>query len=273
VTELWHLLGYQFLQNALAASCSVAVCAAVIGYFLIGRGLTFAGHAFPNIGFAGAAGAVLVGISPVFGLFSFTIGAALVFAFLGKEVRDRDLGIGVVMTFCLGLGLFFLALYSGYAERVYGILFGTILGISSAEVLVTQISSLVTLTALFFLFRPLLFSMAAPESALAKGVPVRMVSGAFLVLAAVTVSLAVQVTGSLLVFTLLVGPAAAARTLLRRPMAVIGLAILLGEFYVVAGIVLAVVSKTLPVSFFVASLSFGVFVLAQLAEKGKIWKR
>jgi len=271
--ELLQLLRYSFLQNALAASCTVAICAAVVGYFLIGRGLTFAGHAFPNIGFAGAAGAVLLGVAPAFGLFAFTIGAALIFAFLGKEVRERDLGIGVVMTFCLGLGLFFLALYSGYAERVYGILFGTILGISTEEVRLTQVSSLLILLCLSVIFRPLLFSTAASESALARGVPVRALAAVFLVLTAVTVSLAVQVTGSLLVFTLIVGPAAAARTVFRRPLAVIGLAILLGEGYVVIGILLAAAAKTIPVSFFVASLSFGTYLLTRILPGRRSWKR
>ncbi len=271
--EFLRLLRYPFLQNALAASCTVAICAAVVGYFLIGRGFTFAGHAFPNIGFAGAAGAVLLGVAPALGLFVFTIGAALIFSFLGKEVRERDLGIGVVMTFCLGLGLFFLALYSGYAERVYGILFGTILGISTEEVRLTQVSSLLILLCFAGIFRPLLFSTATSESALARGVPIRALAAVFLVLTAVTVSLAVQVTGSLLVFTLLVGPAAAARTVMRRPLAAIGLAILLGECYVVAGILLAAATKTLPVSFFVASLSFGGFLIARILEKGRSWER
>src|SRR5208337_2949919 len=267
--DLFGLLRYSFLQNALAASCVVAVCAAVVGYFLIGRGLTFAGHAFPNIGFAGAAGAVLLGVSPAFGLFAFTIGAALVFAFLGREVRERDLGIGIVMTFCLGLGLFFLALYSGYAERVYGILFGTILGISSSDVQLTLASSLLILLCLAGIFRPLLFATVAAESARARGVPIRSLAVVFLVLTALTVSLAVQITGSLLVFTLLVGPAATARTFFRRPMTVIGFAVLLGEAYVVAGILLAAITKTLPVSFFVATLSFGAYVLARILESGK----
>ena len=270
---LLHLLSYAFLQNALAAACSVALCAAVIGYFLVARGMTFAGHALPNIGFAGAAGAVLLGIPPVFGLFCFTIIAALVFSFLGEQVRDKDLGIGVIMTFSLGLGLLFLTLYSWYAERIYGILFGTILGVSPAEVRVTLASSLLTLLCIGVVFRPLLFSTASSESALSKGVPVKFLAAVFLVLTAVTVSLAVQVTGSLLVFTLLVGPAATARTVVRRPVAVIGLAVLLGEVYVIAGILLAAVTRTLPVSFFVATLSFTAFVLARLLQKGKTWAR
>ena len=271
--DLVHLLSYAFLQNALAAGCSVALCAAVVGYFLVVRGMTFAGHAFPNIGFAGAAGAVLLGVSPVFGLFSFTLAAALVFAFLGQRIREKDLGIGVVMTFSLGLGLLFLTMYAGYSGRAYGILFGTILGISSTEVHVTLASCLLTLLCVLGVFRPLLFSTAAPDSALARGVPIRLLAAVFLVLTAVTVSLAVQVTGSLLVFTLLVGPAATARTAFRRPSAVIGLAVLLGEPYVVGGILLAAATKTLPVSFFVATLSFAAFLLSRLLQGRKTWER
>jgi len=209
----------------------------------------------------------------VFGLFCFTIVAALVFSLLGDQVREKDLGIGVVMTFSLGLGLLFLTLYSGFAARTYGILFGTILGISPAEVRVTLASSFLTLLCICVVFRPLLFSTISSESALSKGVPVRFLAGVFLVLTAITVSLAVQVTGSLLVFTLLVGPAATARTVFRRPMAVIGLAVLLGEVYVLAGILLAAVTRTLPVSFFVATLSFAAFVLARFLQKGRTWQR
>jgi len=271
--EFWHLLSYPFLQNALWAASAVAVCSAVVGYFLLGRGLTFAGHAFPNIGFAGASGAVLVGAPPVFGLFAFTMAAAVAFSFLGREARDRDLGVGVVMTFCLGLGLFFMTQYAGYAGRVYGILFGTILGISPLEVAVTLGTSVGTLACLGFLFRPLLFSTAAPEAAEARGVPVRLLSTVFLLLVAVTVSLAVQVTGSLLVFTLLVGPTATARCWLRRPWAVMVLAVGLGEAYVVAGILLAAWTGTIPVSFFVAALAFLVFVTSRWLAGGHRWKR
>jgi len=209
----------------------------------------------------------------LWGFFFYPWGGGLFFPLGGGGGGHRDLGIGVTMTFCLGLGLFFLALYSGYADRVYGILFGTILGISSGEVLVTLISSAVTLAVLALLFRPLLFSMVVPDSALAKGVPTRLVAGAFLVLTAVTVSLAVQVTGSLLVFTLLVGPAATARSVFRRPVAVIGLAVGLGELYVVAGILAAAASGTLPVSFFVATFSFLTFILVRLTKRGRAWKR
>src|SRR5262249_45940379 len=130
VSSMFDILQYSFIQNAFLAGSLVAVVAAIVGYFLVVRGLAFAGHALSHIGFAGAAGAVLLGVDPVFGLLVFTIGASIGIGLLGKELRERDIAIGVIMTFTLGLGLLFLSLYSGYAERAYSILFGTILGIS-----------------------------------------------------------------------------------------------------------------------------------------------
>ncbi|HCP74006.1 MAG TPA: ABC transporter permease, partial [Ktedonobacter sp.] len=155
---MFTILQYSFIQNAFLAGTCVAVVAAVAGYFMVARGLTFAGHALPNIGFAGAAGAVLLGVDPVIGLYVFTIGAAIGIGLLGKEVNERDTSIGIIMTFALGLGILFLSLYFGYAERVYSILFGQIVGISQADVLLTGVSSLLTLAIFLVLFRPLLFS-------------------------------------------------------------------------------------------------------------------
>src|SRR3989442_8501313 len=138
-THMFDILQYPFIQNALLAGSCVAVVAAIVGYFMVVRGLTFAGHALPNIGFAGAAGAVLLGIDPVIGLFAFTIGAAIGIGILGKRLNERDTTIGIIMTFTLGLGILFLSLYAGYAERVYSILFGQIVGISPMDVQITAV--------------------------------------------------------------------------------------------------------------------------------------
>ena len=127
------LLHYPFMRNALVTGSIVAVLAAVVGYFIVARSLTFAAHAIPNIGFAGAAGAVLAGILPVYGFFAFALAAAVGIGVLGTKARERDIVVAVLMTFALGLGFLFLSLYSGYAQRVYGILFGSILGISARE--------------------------------------------------------------------------------------------------------------------------------------------
>jgi zinc/manganese transport system permease protein len=167
------------------------------------------------------------------------------------------------MTFTLGLGLLFLALYSGFAERAYSILFGTILGISQTDVLVTAIFSVLTVVALLTLFRPLLFSSFDPEVAQARGVPVRLLGVIFLVLVAITVSMSVQVVGILLVFTLLVGPAATANRLIPHPCGAIMLAVILGVAYTWTGIFVAAMS-TIPVSFCLAAISFGVYLPVRL---------
>jgi zinc/manganese transport system permease protein len=260
---MFDILQYPFIQNAFAAGTCVAVVAAIMGYFLIVRGLTFAGHALPNIGFAGAAGAVLLGVDPVIGLLAFTISAAIAISILGKAMRERDIVVGIIMTFALGLGILFLSLYSGYAERVYSILFGQIVGISKQNVLFTAVSSLLTLVVLLILYRPLLFSSFDPEVAEARGVPVNVLGLAFLVLVAITVSIAVQIVGALLFFTLLIGPAATTARIVQRPLWVILLAIILGICYTWSGIFFAA-NGTWPVSFYIATISFAVYLPIRL---------
>ena len=269
---VFTILQYSFIQNAFLAGTCVAIIAAVAGYFMVIRGLTFAGHALPNIGFAGAAGAVLLGIDPVIGLYIFTIGASLGIALLGREVTERDTSIGIIMTFALGMGILFLSLYSGYAERVYSILFGQVVGISSADVLITAISSILTLGILLVLFRPLLFSSFDPEVAEARGVPIRFLAMIFLILIAITVSLSVQVVGALLVFTLLIGPAATAVRIIQRPLWAIILAIILGVSYTWLGIFFAA-NSAWPVSFYIATLSFGVYLPVRLLSPLWIGRR
>jgi len=261
---MFDIFQYPILQHALLAGALVAVIAALMGYFLLARNLTFAGHALPNIGFAGAAGAVLIGLDPVLGLFAFTIAAGIGIGLLGKDMHTRDTAVGVVMTFALGLGLLFLSLYAGYAERVYSILFGQIIGISQQDVQITAIASLGTLLAILLLFRPLLFSSFDAELARARGVPVGLLSLAFLILLAITISLAVQVVGALLIFTLLVGPAATASRLTRNPLGALALACLLGVWITLLGIVLAAENGVWPVSFFIATLSFGTYLPVRL---------
>ncbi len=267
---MFEIFQYIFIQNALLAGSCVAVVAAVMGYFLIARGLTFAGHALSHIGFAGAAGAVLLGIDPVFGLLVFTIGAGVSIGFLGHELRERDLAIGVILTGALGLGVLFLSLYAGYAEQAYSILFGTIVGISRTDVLITVLSSLLTLGVLALVFRPLLFSSFDPEVAEARGIPVRLLSILFLVLVAITVAISVQIVGVLLIFTLLVGPAATASRIARTPFGTIVLAIALGLFVTWGGMLLAIYSSW-PVSFYIASLSFGLYLPVRLLSP--LWQQ
>ncbi len=263
---MFDLFQSSFIQNALLTGTCVAMVSAIVGYFLVSRSLTFAGHALSHIGFAGAAGAVLLGLDPLAGLLVFTIGAGVGISLMGKQSRERDLAIGIMLTFALGLGILFLSLYSGFAERVYAILFGDLLGISQTDVVVTAIFSVLTILVLLAVFRPLLFSSFDPEIAEARGVPVRFLAVGFLILVAVAVSMSVQVIGVLLVFTLLVGPAATATRLVKHPLWAIGLAMVLGVLYVWLGIFLAinVAGATWPPSFFISTLSFGVYLPVRL---------
>jgi len=262
---VFALLSFPFIQNAFLAGSLVAIVAAFMGYFLIIRGLTFAGHALANIGFAGAAGAVLVGIPPVYGLFAFTLASSLVISLLGKEIRQRDIAVGVIMTMALGLGVLFLALYPGFAEGAYSILFGTILGVSRSDVLVTGLFALVIVAGMAVIGRPLLFSSFDPELAEARAVPVKLLGALFLALTALTVSIAVQVVGVLLIFALLIGPPATAIRLVKQPALAIGLAILLGLVYVWVGILLAI-NTNWPVSFFISAVSFCVYLPVRLSS-------
>ena len=260
------LLRFPFMVNALIAGSAVGVVAGASGYVMVCRRSTFAGHALPNIGFAGAAGAVLLGVETVYGLFVITVASAIAMGILGRDLRERDTAIGVLMTFALGMGLLFLALYSGFAQRVYGILFGSVLGISRTAVRVTVTASAVSLAALAALYRPLLFSTFDPELAESRGVPTRLLSVFFLGVLAVIVSLAIQVMGALLLFTLLVGPPATATRLVRSAPSAIALSMALGMAYAALGTLIAGASGILPVSFCIAALSFAVFLPVRLAR-------
>ncbi len=261
--ELFH---QSFIQNAFLAGTCVAILAGGVGYFLLLRKLTFAGHALSHIGFAGATGAVLIGADPLFGLLLFTLCAAGGISFFGKHIQEKDVTIGVIMTFMLGLGVFFLSLYTGYAERAYSILFGTILGITRSDVFFTALFSLLTFLFLLFLFRPLLFSSFDSDVAEARGVPVHFLDMLFLLLVAVTISLSVQVVGVLLVFTLLVGPAATAVRLTQQPFTTFFTSLFLAVIYTWISIFLAM-NSTIPVSFYIAALSFFIYIVVRLQTR------
>jgi zinc/manganese transport system permease protein len=259
-------LRYAFMQNAYAVGAIVAVVAAVVGFFVVLRQLSFAGHALAHVGFSGAAGAVWLGIDPLIGLVAFTLTAGFVMGALGERARNRDVAIGVVLAFSVGLGVLFLKLYTKrYASEVFSILFGTILGVSHHDVAVTLLLGLIALTALAVLYRPLLFASIDPEVAAARGVPVRGLSVAFLLVLALAVAQAVQVVGVLLIFVLLVAPPAAAQYVVRRPRTAILVAVVFGVGSTWAGITLAYYFQRAPVSFFIASLSCGLYLLARLA--------
>lgn len=249
-----QLFSYDFVQNAFLAGTMVAIVAAIVGYFVVLRAQAFAGHALSHIGFAGATGAALLGISSLMGTFALTLLAALGIGALGKRVRGRDVEIGMVLSFALGLGVLFLSLYTQYASETVGVLFGSILSVTRSDVLVTLWSGVFTLAVMAFLFRPLLFASIDPDVAQARGVPVGLLAIVFMLLLAVTVAQAIQVVGVLLVFALLVAPAATAERWTHRPLTTIALAVGLSLTFTWGGLVLAFVGHW-PVSFYISALA------------------
>ena len=185
------------MQHAFEAGTMVAIIAGIIGYFVVLRRSSFAAHGLSHAGFTGAAGAVLLGINPIFGLFVFTMGGAIVMATLGKRAFNRDVQIGVVLSFMLGLGILFISLYKGYATEAYSILFGEILGISITDVWVTFVTGILVLIIFFALYRAFVFTTLDEEVAEAKGIPIFIIGLAFMLLIAAATSIAVQVVGVL----------------------------------------------------------------------------
>jgi zinc/manganese transport system permease protein len=256
------LLHYEFVQNALVAGVIIAVVAGLVGPFVVVRNLSFAVHGIAEVGFTGSAGAVLFGIEPVVGLLAGALLAAIGIGTLGVRLRDRDVAIGSILAFGLGLGVLFLTLYTRYATEAFTILFGTITGVSRSELWLLLGLGALTLLALAIISRPLLFASVDPEVAEARGVPVRGLSLAFLVILAVAVAEAVQVVGVLLVLTLLITPAAAAQKVTAHPARASLLSVAIAFACTMGGILLSLVTPY-PASFYVSALSFGSYLMAR----------
>jgi zinc/manganese transport system permease protein len=263
--DISNQLQYAFMAHAYAAGIIVAIVAGVVGYFVVLRSLSFAAHALSHIGFAGATGAVVLGVSPIFGLLVFTIGGAVGMGTLGKRLHGRDVAIGTVLAWTLGLGVLFLSLYTGYATEAYALLFGEILGISQRDVLVTLISGVITLAAIAVLYRPLLFASVDAEVAEARGLPVQFLSVAFMVVLAVAVSVAVQVVGILLIFALLVTPAAITEHLTARPGRAMALSVLFALLFTLIGLFVSFYIPY-PVSFFITTFAFFTYVAIRIYD-------
>jgi zinc/manganese transport system permease protein len=262
IAALFH---YEFMVHAFQAGTIVAIVAGAIGYFVVLRASAFAAHALSHIGFAGATGAVVLGISPVFGLLAFTLASGVTIGALGNRLRGRDVTIGIVLAWTLGLGVLFISLYRGYATEAYALLFGEILGISATDVAITLVAGVVTIGALIAVYRPLLFSSVDDDLASAKGVPVTALSIMFMAILAVAVTEAVQVVGVLLIFALIVTPAAIAVRFTSRPMFAIVTGIGLALVFTWAGLTIAYYSPH-PVSFFITSFAFATYVAVRLSE-------
>ncbi len=265
--DLSQILEFHFMLNALVAGSVVAVLAGPIGWLMVVRRETFAGHSLAMMAFPGAAAAALAGVPAAWGYFVFCGAGALAIGRLPSPTKrsftTESASIGSVQALALGLGFLFVSLYGGVLGDLESLLFGDLLGVSDTQVLLLALVAVLALGALAAMARPLLFATVDPEVAGSRGVPVARLSGAFLILLGATVAATSQITGPLLVFALLVMPAASAQAITNRPLpslvatVAIGLAVVwlaLGASYF----------SVYPPSFWIGAVSFAGYVAARL---------
>ena len=262
---------YAFMVNAFEAGTVIAIVAGVIGWFMVLRRQSFAGHALAVVGFPGAAGATLLGIGVAWGYFAFCIAAAAAIALLpgamGGGRGEQPAVTGTVQAFALACGFLFVSLYHGYLNGISALLFGSFLGVTHGQVLVLAVVGAVTLALLALVGRPLLFASLDAQVAAARGVPVRALSVVFLLLLGAAVAEASQITGTLLVFALLVAPPATAQILTARPSVGLLVSPLIALAITWAGLGIAY-WWPYPIGFVITTLAFAVYVSARL---GRAW--
>ena len=240
------------------AATAVAVIAGVTGFFAVLRGSTFAAHAIPNGAFAGAAGASLLGLNPFLGLAVFSLAGALGIAGLSRRARS-DVATALTFVMMLGVGALFVSWSSQYAQEAYSLLFGEVFGVSASEVLPILVLGAASVAVIVVMFRPLMLSSALPEVAAARGVSVRRMELGFLLVMALATSMTVPVVGALLMFSLMIGPAAAARSLTARPALAMTLSVALALVTVWAGIAASYQSNW-PLGFFVGVIGAAFYL-------------
>ena len=270
VSDFEQLTTYPFMVQALEAGAIVALTAGAIGWFMVLRRQTFAGHTLSVIAFPGAAAATLAGLPVALGYFGACGLGALVLGLLGRGERGSDSGgesatIGTVQAFGLGLGFLFVGLYGGQLLGLESLLFGTFLGITAGQVQTLLWVAVAVFAVLALIGRPLLFASVDAGVARAAGVPTRLLDLAFLLLLGMAVAATAQITGALLVFALLVTPAATAQQLTARPGAGFLLAAALALAVTWLGLSIAYFSPY-PVGFWVTSISFGLYVAVRLGR-------
>ena len=256
---------YGFMIHAYLAAVIVAVMAGSAGYFLVLRGQSFAGHALGHVGFAGATGALLLGLPALPGLIVVTSLGGMAMGLLGEKLAERDVGIGLVLAASLGLGLLFLGFFTGSAAQAVSLLFGNVLGVDWQMLRIMLAAGLVTLAGLGVLSRPLLFATLQPELAAARGLPMRLLSVLFLGLVGLAVAASAQVVGVLLVFSLLVGPAAVAQRLTPRVATGIALSVAIALAEALGGITLAFYTDW-PASFWISTLAAALYTVTAIAR-------
>ncbi|MFJ6677873.1 metal ABC transporter permease [Microbacterium sp. NPDC091382] len=259
------------VQNSVWAGAILGLVGGLIGVFVLQRDMAFAVHGISELSFAGAAAALLIGADVVTGSIVGSMVAAALIGWLGSRARDRNSIIGVLMPFGLGLGILFLALYNGRSANRFSLLTGQIVSVQSDQLTWLIAISAIVLVALLLIWRPLRFDSLDPQSAAARGVPTGLISLAFMLLLGLAVAVAVHIIGALLVLALLVTPAAAAARVAHGPVAVPLLAALFGVVSAVGGILLAV-AGTLPVSPYITTISFVIYLVCRVVgdRRGRV---
>lgn len=270
LTDLQQMWALPFMVNAYRAGTLLAVLAGLVGFLMVTRRQAFAGHTLSAVGFPGAAGATWLGVSAAYGYFAFCLTAALVIALVPASARrgfsEEGALIGTVQAFALACGYLFVVLYKGVLGGTTALLFGSFLGVTADQVTALLVLTAVLLVVLVIIGRPLLFASLDPTAARASGVPVRALDTGFLVVLAATAAGVVQITGALMVFTLLVLPAAAARELTSRPSRSLALSVALALLVTWVALAVAFYSPY-PIGFWLSSVAFGVFLLAHAARR------
>lgn len=266
--DIKQMLSYDFMRYAFLAGSGIAITCGLIGYYVLLRHLTFASDALSHVGFAGAMGAAFLGLNPFLGLFGSSIAVGVGMGQLGKaNARRRDVTVGIVLAWVLGLGALFLGLYLSHPAANtniaigVGVLFGSIFGIDQGTAWIIAAVGLATSLALIAIARPLFFTSIDPVSARARGLPVRLLDAMFLVLLAVTVAEAVPAVGALLVFALLITPAASIQQLVIRPYLGLFLSAVLALLITWVGLTMAFY-LSYPVSFDISAIGFVLYLSA-----------
>jgi zinc/manganese transport system permease protein len=277
LNDLRDMFSYAFMVNAFRAGTIVAVVAAVVGWYMVLRKQTFAGHTLSVAAFPGAAAATLIGVSATIGYFGFCLAAAVVIAIASRPHRARGFSaesavVGTVQAFVLASGYLFATLYNGVLNGLNNQLFGFTFGITNDQVVTLGIVALVVLGTLAIIGRRLFFTSIDADVADARGVGVRLLGVLFLLVLGAAAAEASQITGALLVFALLVMPAAIAQRLTARPVAGIVVGIVIGVVVTWAGLTMAYYTSY-PSGFCITSFAFGGFVLANLATQRSRWSR
>ena len=270
-TDLQAMLTLDFMRNAFLAGGCIALASGLVGYFVVLRNQVFTTDALGHVAFTGGLGGLLVGLDLLVGVFGSCIAVALAIGTLGGRGRSRDVAIGTVFAWVLGIGVLFLSLYTSSLSGSAGIvgvsvLFGSIFGLQPVQALVASVAGLATGGALLALARPLLFLSIDPEVAISRGLPVRALSAALMILVAVTVAEAVQAVGALLVFGLMVTPAAIAQNLTSRPYLGLALSAVVAAAVVWLGLTLAFYISY-PASFFITALAFAGYLLSLISGR------